>query len=176
MKTGTDNAGAPLRMQNTDVCVCSCGGVHAQKHSPRVINVTRGVPCINVSGGLPSDNGRVGKSQTDFLQSGAINRPANKRQLCPAKPRGVHRRARLMNRRSLGVGRGRRTMTLNRPIRTMLLAVLKRCVLKRSPRFFFWHRFVRGCPVTSATEAEGLSRCSLTFAAVIYFFFLAFHP
>lgn len=46
--------------------------------SPRVINVTQGVPCITVSGTPLSVGGRVGKSQTAALMARAINGQANK--------------------------------------------------------------------------------------------------
>lgn len=49
--------------------------------TPRVINVTQGVPCITVRGRLLSVGGRMGKSQTASLMARAINGEANKHDL-----------------------------------------------------------------------------------------------
>lgn len=57
---------------------CICVGAYVCIASPRVINVTQGVPCITVSGRLLSVGGRVGKSQTASLMTRAINSQANK--------------------------------------------------------------------------------------------------
>lgn len=57
---------------------CVCMGAYERTDSPRVINATRGVPCITVSGRLLSVGGRVGKSQTASLMARAMNGQANK--------------------------------------------------------------------------------------------------
>lgn len=59
--------------------------VSAHKHSQGDQCDSGGVACINVSGRLPSDNGRVGKSQPDSLQSGAVNGRENEWERCPAE-------------------------------------------------------------------------------------------
>lgn len=69
---------------------------HTNAHAPRVINAAQGVPCITVRGRLLSDNRRVGKSQTDRLQSGAVNGRANERDRRPSQPAAVYRRGLLL--------------------------------------------------------------------------------